>query len=54
MSGRDYVIASDVKKVLPETTEHRIVLNAKSKVNKITEAQVIQKIADTVKVPFIK
>ena len=54
MNGRDYVIASDVKKVLPETTEHRIVLNAKSKVNKITEAQVIQKIADTVKVPFIK
>jgi len=54
MNGRDYVIASDVKKVLPETTEHRIVLNAKSKVNKITEAQVIQNIADTVKVPFIK
>ena len=54
MSGRDYVIASDVKKVLPETTEHRIVINAKSKVNKVSEAQVIQKIADTVKVPYIK
>jgi len=54
MNGRDYVIASDVKMVLPETTEHRIVLNAKSKVNKISEAQVMQKIADTVKVPYIK
>ena len=54
MSGRDYVIASDVKKILPETTQHRIVLNAKSKVNKVSEAQVIQKIADTVKVPYIK
>jgi len=54
MNGRDYVIASDVKKILPETTEHRIVLNAKAKVNKVSEQQVIQKIADTVKVPYIK
>lgn len=54
MKGRDFVIPSDVKMILPQTTEHRIVLNAKSKVNKVTEAQVIQKISDTVKVPFIK
>lgn len=54
MNGRDYVIPSDVKVVLPQTTIHRIVLNAKSKVNRVTEEQVIQKIADTVKVPYIK
>lgn len=54
VNGRDYVIASDVKKVLPETAEHRIVLNANAKVNKVTEAQVIQKIADTVVVPTFK
>lgn len=54
MDGRDYVIPSDVKTVLPQTAIHRIILNAKSKVNKVTEEQVIQKIADTVKIPYIK
>lgn len=54
MEGRDYVIPSDVKEILPETTEHRIILNAKSKVNKVTESEIIEKIASTVAVPFIK
>lgn len=32
MNGRDYVTPDDVKTVLPETMIHRLVLNARAKV----------------------
>lgn len=54
MHGRDYVVPSDVQEVLPETMSHRIVLNARSRVNKVTEAEVIKDIISEVKVPALK
>lgn len=54
MHGRDYVVPSDVQEVLLETMGHRIVLNARSRVNKVTEAEVIKDIISAVKVPALK
>ncbi len=54
MHGRDYVVPSDVQEVLPETMSHRIMLNARSRVNKVTEAEVIKDIISAVKVPALK
>ncbi|MDD3239597.1 MAG: MoxR family ATPase [Lachnospira sp.] len=54
MNGRDYVTPDDVKTVLPETMIHRLVLNARVKVNKVTEADVITDIMQSVKVPELK
>ncbi len=54
MHGRDYVVPSDVQEILQETMGHRIVLNARSRVNKVTEADVIRDIISQVKVPALK
>lgn len=54
MDGRDYVQPDDVQNVLQETMSHRIVLNARSKVNKVTEKQIIKEIMNKVKVPSLK
>lgn len=54
MHGRDYVVPSDVQEILQETMGHRIVLNARSRVNKVTEAEVIRDIISQVKVPALK
>ena len=54
MHGRDYVVPSDVQEILQETMCHRIVLNARSRVNKVTESEVIRDIVSQVKVPALK
>ncbi len=54
MQGRDYVVPTDVQNVLHETMSHRIVLTARSKVNKVTEAEVIEDIIGKVSVPALK
>ncbi len=54
MQNRDYVVPTDVQNVLYETMSHRIVLTARSKVNKVTEKEVIKDILDKVSVPALK
>lgn len=54
MHGRDYVVPSDVQDILNETMGHRLVLNARSKVNKVLETEVIQDIISQVRVPALK
>lgn len=54
MHGRDYVVPSDVQEVLYETMSHRLVLNARAKVNKVTEEEVIKDIISQVKIPGLK
>lgn len=54
MDRRTYVTPDDVKSVLYETMAHRLVLNARAKVNKITEKDVIDEIISSVKVPELK
>ena len=54
LNGRDYVTPDDVKSVLLETMGHRLVLNARAKVNKVTVNQVINDIISKVSVPALK
>ena len=54
MHGRDYVVPSDVQEVLYETMSHRILLNARSKVNKVSEEEIIKDIISKVPVPALK
>ena len=54
MAGRDYVIPNDVQSVLMETMEHRLLLNARAKLAKVTQRDIIRKILVQVEVPQIK
>ena len=54
MHGRDYVVPSDVQEVLYETMNHRLVLNARAKVNKVSCSEVIKEITVSVAVPSLK
>lgn len=54
MYGRDYVVPSDVHEVLYETMNHRLVLNARAKVNKVSCEEVIKEITASVAVPSLK
>jgi MoxR-like ATPase len=49
IEGRDYVQPEDIKKVAPFTLGHRIIPKVKS--NKISHAELIEKILDTISVP---
>lgn len=52
--SRDYVVPSDVQEILYETMSHRIVLNARSRVNKVSEEEIIKDIISKVAVPSLK
>lgn len=54
LNGRDYVVPSDIQEILYETMNHRLVLNARAKVNKITARDVIADIIKAVAVPGLK
>ena len=53
LSGRNYVLASDVHSVIFDTIEHRILLNSSAKLNSITEKMVINNILKTIPVPKV-
>lgn len=42
--GRDYVLPEDVREIFPDVTAHRIVLNAKARVAKITVTAILEDI----------
>ena len=54
LQGRDYVVPSDVQDILYETMNHRLVLNARAKVNKVTIRAVVEDIIKAVAVPALK
>ncbi len=54
LNGRDYVVPSDIQEILYETMNHRLVLNARAKVNKVTARDVIADIIKAVAVPGLK
>ena len=54
VKGRDYVIPEDVYSVFHNVCIHRMILNQRAKIDKITTAQVIQNLLDTVKVAYDK
>ena len=51
LSGRSYVIPSDVVSVFADVTKHRIVLNTKARVSHVSELSVIDEILKVVKQP---
>lgn len=53
-SGREYCVPNDVKEIFADVACHRIVLNTKAKLNKISEEKVINDILSTVQVPRLK
>ena len=51
---RDYVIPEDVYSVFHNVCIHRMIVNQRAKIDKITTAQVIQNLLDTVKISYDK
>ncbi|MBQ5330058.1 MAG: MoxR family ATPase [Oscillospiraceae bacterium] len=52
ISGRDYVIPDDIKKLAPYVLSHRIILTPKGKSACSDQAGAIAKVLESVKVPF--
>ena len=52
--GRDYCIPTDVKNVFVDVVSHRLVLNSKARINKITESQTAGEILKATAVPRLK
>lgn len=48
---RDYVLPEDMKEIFLDVTAHRIVLNTKARVAKMTPAQVLSELLQTIPVP---
>lgn len=51
LAGRNYVIPDDVAQIFIDVAKHRIVLNTKARVSRITEESVLQDILREVKQP---
>jgi len=49
--GRDYVLPEDVKDIFTDVTAHRIVLNTKARVAKLSAAQVLGELAEKIPMP---
>lgn len=49
--GRDYVTPDDVQSILSATMAHRLILNSKAKINKVTEEDIIREVISAIKVP---
>ena len=53
MDGRDYVIPQDISSVFIDVCAHRLVLTARARIRKETEADVLKKILSDVKPPAV-
>ena len=54
ISGRDFVIPEDVQMVWKDVVRHRIILNAKARVNHITPEAVLKDIMEHVYKPTVR
>lgn len=54
MSGRDYVLPSDIKSAIPDVFGHRIVLKAKAKAANVSVESLLLQIIETTPTPQIK
>lgn len=48
MEGRDYVIPDDVKAILYEVANHRIILSTKAKMNKVTAKDIVNEVLERI------
>ena len=53
MDGRDHVIPQDISSVFTDVCAHRLVLTARARIRKETEADVLKKILSDVKPPAV-
>ena len=53
MDGRDHVIPQDISSVFIDVCAHRLVLTARARIRKETEADVLKKILSDVKPPAV-
>ena len=51
LKDRDYVIPDDVVDIFKDVAAHRIVLNAKARISKVTAEQILESILKSVKKP---
>ena len=49
--GRNYVVPEDVLSALPDVFEHRLILNAKARLNEVDASQIVKSIASAVPIP---
>lgn len=54
VSGRDFVLPDDVKRMAPAVLGHRLILKPESRLRKVTAAMVINEILAETKVPVLK
>ena len=51
LEGRDYVLPEDVVSIFQDIAKHRIVLNTKARVARVTEAAVLEEVLAQTKQP---
>jgi len=51
MSGRDYVIPEDIKKIAPDILKHRLILKSETKLKNLKPESIIARVLETVPVP---
>ena len=51
MNGRDYVIPTDVRKVVFDILRHRIILNYEAEAKKISTEEVIKSVLEKISAP---
>ena len=54
MSGRDFVIPDDVKRMAQPVLAHRLILRPESRLRKKTPASVVNEIVGDAKVPLVE
>jgi MoxR-like ATPase len=51
ISGRDFVLPDDVKRMVQPVLGHRVIIRPESRLRKVTSASVLREIVEEVKVP---
>ena len=54
LRGRDYVVPEDVQEVFCDVCAHRLLLNGKARVARLTERQVLEDLLGRIKAPYVK
>ena len=54
LEGRDYVVPEDVAVMIPAVLNHRITLNQQAKMARVSPTELLDKIRQGVKAPFVR
>jgi len=53
VSGRNYVLPDDVKKIAPPVLTHRVIVRPESRLRKMTAAAIVEDLIEDVPVPML-